>query len=130
MPKPQSHLAKPSRSLIEASGASDNSECVSLALEEFSRIASSPSVSSVKLALNKKSGVIKLTARGANNQVMTREILGPGLEVATRYDGAKNKKHHRDANIHTLLNRGLTQAEVAEQLGCSQALVSRVKNSS
>ncbi|MFA4497044.1 hypothetical protein P2A63_22085, partial [Xanthomonas perforans] len=103
---------------------------VSLALDEFSRIASSPSVSSVKLAVNKKSGVIKLTARGANNQVMTREILGPGLEVATRYDGANNKKHDRDANIHTLLNRGLTQVEVAEQLGCSQALVSRVKNSS
>ncbi len=77
--------------------------------------------------MDERSGVIKFTALSVNNQVTTRKLLGPGLEVATRYHEASNKRHRRTANIHTLLNEGLAQVEVAEGLGCSQALASRVK---
>lgn len=114
---------------IKKGGATHDPECVSLAIEEFKRAAGNPNVGSLKLELDKRTGVIKLDARSTDKQVVTKEILGPGLDIVTHYDGRSLKRNERDANILTLLDRGLTQVQVATKLGVSQALVSRVKNS-
>lgn len=83
-------------------------------------------VTKFNVTVNKRAGVVKVNAQTANGTI-TRELLGPGLEAATRYDSSANGRSDRDANIRTLLARGLTQMEVAERIGVSQALVSKVK---
>lgn len=113
----------------KADFAVDDEQCIERATSEFKNVASDPMVSSIKLTMDKNSGVIKLHAISFDGRVVTKEVLGPGLETATRYNGTSNTRLDRDKNIHTLLSKGLTQVEVAERLGISQALVSRVKNS-
>lgn len=87
-------------------------------------LSSNPRVSRFSVTVNKKTGIAKATAVGNDGKTVTRELIGPGLTATTQY--TPSDKNARDANIAALYRKGLTQTEIAQQLGVSQALVSNV----
>lgn len=88
---------------------------------------SNPSIDSFTLKVNRRNGVVKATAVGRDRRTVTKEILGPGLEVATVH--TPSDKNARDRNIRALRAKGHTQIEIADRLNVSQSLVSLVLRS-
>ncbi|MGE7955842.1 helix-turn-helix domain-containing protein [Pseudomonas sp. NPDC089530] len=88
-----------------------------------------PSVLQFELRVNKSKGLIRCVARGSDGRTTIRTLLGPGLQELTQYDPSEVSTFQRDQNILMLLKRGLTQTEVADTLGVSQSLVSKVYRS-
>jgi DNA-binding NarL/FixJ family response regulator len=85
-----------------------------------------PNILNFDVKVDKKTGLVRYNARGADGRTTTQTFLGPGLEEITRYDPRQASTNDRDTNIRNLLARGLTQSEVATRLGVSQSLVSKV----
>lgn len=95
----------------------------------FESMQNDPHVISFEIKSNKETGVVRYTARSSDGRIITNTVLGPGLEESVRYDPSKNSLINRDRNIRTLLDKGLTQQDVAIRMGVSQALVSKVHRS-
>lgn len=88
-----------------------------------------PNVVAFDVKVDKKTGIVRYNAQSSDGRTMTKTIFGAGLEEVVRYDPSQGGTHERNANIRTLLAKGLTQNEVATKMGVSQALVSKVKRS-
>ena len=84
---------------------------------------------SFDMKVDKRSGVVRYNAKDASGRVITKTILGPGLEAAVRFDPTQVSTAERDAYVKLFLAKGLTQSEVATQMGISQSLVSRIHRS-
>jgi DNA-binding NarL/FixJ family response regulator len=89
----------------------------------------SAEVERFRLEVNKKLPLVRLITNNANGVTTTREILGPGLTETVRSNLKCMSTHDRDENICQYLAKGLTQQEVADKMGVSQSLVSKVYRS-
>lgn len=92
-------------------------------------LANNENVQNFDLKVNKKTGVVRLSAKNVDGRTVTKTLIGPGLEATMQYDPRGNSRDDRDFNICKLLDAGMTQTEVAARLGVSQALVSKVHRS-
>lgn len=103
-----------------------------------------PGVARCTLHIDKAAGLARVATSAADGRNTTREIVGPGLVLpdtgaTAEVDAASAPalptpsaargaaaRAARDAQIHALAARGLTQTETARVLSISQALVSKV----
>ncbi len=92
-------------------------------------LASNEKVQKFDLKVDKKTGVVRLSAKNVDGRTVTKTLIGPGLEATMQYNPNGNSRDDRDYNILRLLDAGMTQTEVATRLGVSQALVSKVHRS-
>lgn len=98
-------------------------------LQQITRsYAGNPDIERFSISINKRAGIAKATAVGIDGKTKTTEMIGPGLTATTTY--LPTDKDGRDANIRALRSKGLTQTDIAQQLGISQSLVAKVLKSS
>lgn len=87
-------------------------------------LTANPNVDRFTVSVNKRTGIARATAVGGDGRTRTHEMIGPGLSSTMTY--TPNDTATRDANIRALRRDGYTQQEIADRLGISQALVSKV----
>ena len=97
--------------------------------ENLAQLQNNESIGSFNVKVDKRSGVVRYSANYVDGRTVTKTVLSPGLEEITRYNPNGCSTNDRNTAILTLLDKGLSQAEVGSKLGVSQSLVSKVKNS-
>lgn len=111
MPKPPAR--RPASTSVDVNGIVD-------------KLANDANIESFSVRVSKKDGIARVSARTVDGVTHTKTVLGPGLQEQITYDPSYATKEDRDANIRLLRSKNLTQPDIAEKLGVSQSLVSKV----
>lgn len=94
--------------------------------ELVDRFDKDPNIETYTLTVRKSDGFARVSAKTHDGLTQTRTILGVGLQQQITYNPTGATIENRDENIRTLRNNGITQVDIAEYLGISQSLVSKV----
>ncbi|MDA0573923.1 sigma factor-like helix-turn-helix DNA-binding protein [Burkholderia gladioli] len=92
--------------------------------EILAGLATNPAVVSASVKLDKKQGIMKTVATMGDGQVRVQKLVGKSFKEMTVFDPTGVSPDERRDLVVRLRGANMTQAEIADHLGVSQATVS------